>query len=103
MTVAGCAATRTTTGPVTSASRTAASPTARERAVAEAAAILKAFVVPPSGQRLPKAPDVLKTPSSTLVSTALVDDVSKHSTFPRKRFAHCFISSYLEYEILLTV
>jgi hypothetical protein len=76
MAVAGCAATRTTTGPVTAASRTAASPTARERAVAEAAAILRAFVVPPGGQRLPKAPDVLKTPSSTLVSTALVDDVS---------------------------
>jgi hypothetical protein len=76
MAVAGCAATRTTTGPVTAASRTAALPTARERAVAEAAAILRAFVVPPGGQRLPKAPDVLKTPSSTLVSTALVDDVS---------------------------
>jgi hypothetical protein len=76
MAVAGCAATGTTTGPVTAASRTAASPTARERAVAEAAAIQKAFVVPPGGQRLPKAPDVLTTPSSTLVSTTLVDDVS---------------------------
>jgi len=75
MAVAGCAATHTTTGLVT-ASRTAASPTARERAVAEAAAILRAFVVPPDGQRLPKAPDVLKVPSSTLVSTTLVDDVS---------------------------
>ncbi len=50
--------------------------TARERAVADAAAILKAFVVPPGGQRLQKAPDVLKFPSSTIVSTALVDDVS---------------------------
>ena len=49
---------------------------AAERAVAEAAAILRAFVVPPGGQRLAKAPDVLKVPSSTLVSTALVDDVS---------------------------
>ena len=76
MAVAGCAATHTTTGPVTAASRTAASPTARERAVAEAAAILRAFVVPPGGQRLPKAPEVLKVPSSTLVSTTLVDDVS---------------------------
>jgi hypothetical protein len=74
--VAGCAATHTTTGPVTAASRTAASPTAQERAVAEAAAILRAFVVPPGGQRLAKAPDVLKVPSSTLVSTALVDEVS---------------------------
>ena len=75
MAVAGCAATHTTTGPVTATSRTAASPTARERAVAEAAAILRAFVVPPGGHRLPKAPDVLKVPSSTLVSTTLVDDV----------------------------
>jgi hypothetical protein len=71
MAVAGCAATHTITRPVT-----AASPTARERAVADAAAILKAFVVPPGGQRLQKAPDVLKFPSSTIVSTALVDDVS---------------------------
>lgn len=76
MAVAGCAATHTTTGPVTAASGTAASPTARVRAVAEAAAILRAFVVPPGGQRLPKAPEILKVPSSTLVSTALVDDVS---------------------------
>ena len=74
--VAGCAATHTTTGPVTAASRTAASPTPRERAIAEAAAILRTFVVPPGGQRLPKAPDARKFPSSTLVSTTLVDDVS---------------------------
>jgi hypothetical protein len=74
--VAGCAATHATTGPVTAASRTAASPTPRERAAAEAAAILRAFVVPLGGQRLPKAPDVLKVPSSTLVSTTLIDDVS---------------------------
>src|SRR5215472_7174999 len=45
-------------------------------AAAEAAAIPQAFVVPPGGQRLPKAPDVLRVPSSTLVSTTLVDDVS---------------------------
>jgi hypothetical protein len=76
MAVAGCAAAHTRTGPVTAASRTAASATARERAVADAAAILRAFVVPPGGQRLPKAPDVLKLPSSTLVSTTLVEDVS---------------------------
>jgi len=74
--VAGCAATHTTTGTVTAVSGTPAPPTARERAVAEAAAILRAFAVPPGGQRLPKAPDALKFPSSTLVSTALVDDVS---------------------------
>jgi hypothetical protein len=76
MAVAGCAATHTTTGPVTAASRTAASPAPRERAIAEAAAILRAFVVPPGGQRLPEAPDALKFPASTLVSTTLVDDVS---------------------------
>jgi hypothetical protein len=76
MAVAGCAATHTTTGPVTPASRPPASPTPRERAVAEAAAILRAFVVPPGGQRLPTAPDALKDPSSTLVSITLVDDVS---------------------------
>lgn len=75
MAVAGCAGAYTT-GPATGASRTAGSPTARERAVADAAAILRAFVVPPGGQRLPKAPDALKVPSSTLVSTTLVDDVA---------------------------
>ena len=85
MAVAGCASAYTT-GPATGASRTAGSPTARERtagsptarerAVADAAAILRAFVVPPGGQRLPKAPDALKVPSSTLVSTTLVDNVA---------------------------
>src|SRR6266568_1491342 len=70
VTVAGCAATRTTTGPAM------ASRTPRERAVADAAAILKAFAVPPGAQRLQKAPDVLKVPVTTLVSTTLVDDVS---------------------------
>jgi hypothetical protein len=76
MAVAGCAATHTTTGPVTAASRTAVSPTPRQRAVAAAAAILTAFVVPPGAERLQQAPDVLKAPISTLVSTTLVDDVS---------------------------
>jgi hypothetical protein len=74
--VAGCAVPHTAAGPVTAASRTAASPTARERAVAEAAAIVRAFVVPPGGQRLPETPDVLKVPLPTLVSTALVDVVA---------------------------
>ena len=73
MALAGCAAAHTTTGPVPAASGTTAPTTPRERAVAEAAAILRAFAVPPGGQRLP---DALKFPSSTLVSTALVDDVS---------------------------
>jgi hypothetical protein len=50
--------------------------TPRERAVADAAAIMKAFAVPPGGQRLPRAPDGLKTPITTLVSTTLVDNVS---------------------------
>jgi len=66
---AGCAAARTTTGP-------AASPGSRERAVTDAAAILKAFVVPPGARRLPQAPDALKVPITTVVSTTLVDVVS---------------------------
>jgi hypothetical protein len=71
MAVAGCAATRTTTGPVTAVSHTP-----RERAVADAAAILKAFAVPPGARRLQQAPDALKVPITTLVSTTLVDHVS---------------------------
>jgi hypothetical protein len=74
--VAGCAATQTTTGPVKAASRTAVSPTPRQRAVADAAAILRAFAVPPGAQRLPKAPDVLRVPITTVISASLVDDVS---------------------------
>ena len=69
--MAGCAATHTTAGSVT-----AVSPAPRERAVTDAAAILKAFAVPPGAQRLPKAPDALKVPITTVVSTALVDDIS---------------------------
>jgi len=71
MTAAGCGTAHTTAGQVT-----AASARPRERAVTDAAAILKAFAVPPGAQRLQKAPDLLKVPSSTLVSTTLVDDVS---------------------------
>jgi hypothetical protein len=74
--VAGCAAPHAMTEPVTAASRTSASPAPRERAVADAAAILRAFAVPPGGQRLPKAPALLKDPITTLVSTSLVDDAS---------------------------
>jgi hypothetical protein len=69
--VAGCAAAQTRTGSVA-----AASPSPRQRAVADAAAILRAFVVPPGAQRLQKPPDVVKEPITTLVSTTLVDDVS---------------------------
>jgi hypothetical protein len=68
---AGCGATHTTTG-----AGTAASPRPRERAVTDAATILKAFAVPPGAQRLRKAPDALKAPITTLVSTTLVDNVS---------------------------
>jgi hypothetical protein len=71
MVVAGCAATHTTTGSVTTASATP-----RERAVADAAAILKAFAVPPGARRLQQAPDALKAPMTTLVSAALVDNAS---------------------------
>lgn len=63
----GCAATR----PVTAVS---ASP--RERAVTDAAAILRAFVAPPGAQRLPQAPRALKVPITSVVSTTLVDDVA---------------------------
>jgi hypothetical protein len=70
MAVAGCAATHTT------GSVTAVSAAPRERAVADAAAILKAFAVPPGAQRLQRAPDALKAPITTLVSTTLVDNVS---------------------------
>jgi hypothetical protein len=76
MVVAGCAATHTRTGPVTAASRTAVPPTPRQRAGADATAILRAFAVPPGAQRLQKAPDALKVPISTVVSTTLMDDVS---------------------------
>jgi hypothetical protein len=76
MAVAGCAVTHTAAGPVTAASRTAGSPTPRERAAADAAAILKAFAVPPGARRLQQAPDALKAPITTLVSTTLVDKVS---------------------------
>jgi hypothetical protein len=72
---AGCAVTHTTAGPGT-ASRTAGSTTPRERAVADAAAILKAFAVPPGARRLQRALDALKVPITTVVSATLVDDVS---------------------------
>jgi hypothetical protein len=69
--VAGCANAHTTAGSVT-----AVSPTPRVRAVADAAAILKAFAVPPGARRVPPAPEALKAPMTILVSTTLVDKVS---------------------------
>jgi hypothetical protein len=69
--VSGCGATHQATGP-----GAGASPTPRQRAVADAAAILKAFAVPPGARRLHYTPDALKTPITTLVSTTLVDNVS---------------------------
>src|SRR5580693_4914272 len=87
--VAGCAAAGTTTArgaasarvsATAAASRTAPAATPRQRAVADAAAILTAFVPPPGARRLQKAPGtdggLLKFPSSIVVSTALVDDAS---------------------------
>jgi hypothetical protein len=68
---AGCAATPTAKGTVT-----AASPGARERAVTDAAAILRAFVVPTGARRLQQAPDALKVPVTAFASTTLVDDAS---------------------------
>jgi hypothetical protein len=86
---AGCGTTHATTAARTAAaSRPAGTPspvprptaTPRQRAVADAAAILASFVVPPGARRLPTAPDtdggVLKSPSDFPVSTALVDDTS---------------------------
>lgn len=55
---------------------TAVSAVPRERAVIDATAILRAFVVPPGGRRLQQAPDALKAPITTVVSTTLVDKVS---------------------------
>ncbi len=75
MALAGCAAAHPATGPATAASRPA-SLTPRERAVTDAAAILKAFVVPPAAARLRTARDALKVPISTVGSTSLVDDVA---------------------------
>jgi len=84
--VTGCAAAPSAahrTGPAApSASRSATGPAAtpRQRAVADAAAILTAFVPPPGARRLATAPAAdggwLRSPSSTLGSIALVDDVS---------------------------
>ena len=75
--VTGCAGAGTTTARG-SASAPAATP--RQRAVTDAAAILTAFVPPPGARRLQQAPGtdggLLEFPSSTVVSTALVDDVS---------------------------
>lgn len=68
---AGCGATHPTTRTVTAVSHGP-----RQRAVTDAAAVLRAFVVPPGGQRLRRAPDALKVPITTLVSTTAVDDVS---------------------------
>jgi hypothetical protein len=64
--VAGCAATKAVT----------ASARPRERAVADAAAIMRAFAVPAGAQRLRQAPEALKIPITTAVSSTLVDDVS---------------------------
>jgi hypothetical protein len=83
--VTGCAAAPSAahrTGPAPSASGSATGPAAtpRQRAVADAAAILTAFVPPPGARRLAKAPSAdggwLRSPSSTLGAIALVDDVS---------------------------
>jgi hypothetical protein len=62
------------------ASPASAPATPRQRAVAGAAAILNTFVPPPGARRLAKAPGtdggLLKFPSSSVVSIALVDDAS---------------------------
>jgi hypothetical protein len=70
--VAGCGTAHMAAGSTT----TAVSGTPRDRAVTDAAALLKAFAVPPGARRLPQPPDGLKTPITTLVSATLVDKVS---------------------------
>jgi hypothetical protein len=70
MAVAGCGAVHTT------GSVTAVTATPRERAVADASAILKAFAVPPDARRVHQAPEALKVPMTTLVSATLVDTAS---------------------------
>jgi hypothetical protein len=82
MAAAGCAATHPAARTVTATHPTARTRTAgpppgpRQRASTDAAAILRAFVVPPGARRLRHAPAALKIPITTLVSTTLVDDVS---------------------------
>ena len=74
--VASCAAAaHPTTDPATAASGRAAL-TPRERAVTDAAALLKAFVVPPGAERLRTAPAALKVPITAAGSTSVVDDVA---------------------------
>lgn len=82
---AGCATGASVTAPRGSASHPVQPvPTAgrspRQRAEADAAAILKSFVPPPGARRLAKAPAVpggwLKSPQTFLVTDAGVDDVS---------------------------
>lgn len=72
---AGCAAAHPMNGPATTA-RTASSHTPSERAAADAAAILKAFAVPPGARRLRRAPSGLRVPITRLVSTTMADRVS---------------------------
>src|SRR5215475_1288272 len=82
--VAGCGATHATITPGAGAASRSSSPpakaaaTPRQRAEADAAAILRAFVPPPGARRLAKAPalpdGLVGYPGS--VSTAEVEDVS---------------------------
>jgi hypothetical protein len=84
--VAACGTTHAPPGPATPAAPGSSSPsprpaaTPRQRAEADAAAILASFVAPPAARRLTAAPaldgGVLKTASDFAVSTALVDDTS---------------------------
>jgi hypothetical protein len=67
---AGCTAAHTVPQPVPTALGTA-----HERAVTDAAAILRAFVVPPGALRLQQAPDALKAPAVAFYANT-VDDVS---------------------------
>ena len=77
--VAGCASHSATshTGPGAAAHTApgkAAAP--RARAVAEAAAVLRAFAVPPGARRLARAPHALKVPITSLIATTRADRVA---------------------------
>lgn len=78
VTAAGCAAGGEGGGhrPAGTATVARTKTTPRDRAVADAAAILKEFVVPPLARRLRSAPGPLKVPITSLESSAVVHDAS---------------------------
>jgi hypothetical protein len=75
--VVGCGSVHATAPPGAAPPGTAAATTPRQRAVADAAAILASFAVPPGARRLSGAPEgVLKQPPMSSSSPDFVDDAS---------------------------